>query len=57
MEEASKQKGGVIKVKTVIQNKTILVNICSKSYHVAGISIKKKRKKLFITKANSKNSS
>ena len=30
-EEASKQKGGVIKVKIVIQNKPVLVNICSKS--------------------------
>ena len=44
MEEASKQKGGEIKVKMVIQNKTILVNICPKSYHVAGISILKKIK-------------
>ena len=42
---ASMQKRGVIKVKIVIQNKTILVNIYSESYHVAGISIMKKFKK------------
>ena len=45
LEEASKQKGGVIELKIVIQNKTIFVNIFSKSYHVAGISIMKKIKK------------